>query len=262
MTEEEYKEFLEYLFRERFEKALARIRRELHPLDRLDRQQSHIPRLVKAMRALRFIEDYFEDEEERRQSLTTGMLDKTLKAVEDGARFNNSLIVDTEIIEVIEEHLTEIVQGMRVEDFPKEDFEILRESGSADPRREIAAIVHFLRSRVARLPQERLEALLSDRSSVRLSRTLQRAPELVEQQRKALTEETTQGAEKKGVKRKIFTGISKICQGTLLSLTDVTAVIGMWHVALSPETMTVGAVTSVTGGVGAILEGVGALRGE
>src|SRR5260370_9014978 len=124
MNEDEYKEFLKYLYREQMEKKLARMRREQHPIDLLDQQQEYIPDLTKAMRALRFIQDYFDKEEELRRSLTAEMVDETLAAVERGATYNNQLVVDTEIADVVQEHCAEIVAGVTFDDFPKKDSEI------------------------------------------------------------------------------------------------------------------------------------------
>jgi hypothetical protein len=264
MKEDEYREFLENLYRQEIEKKLARIRRKQHPIDLLDQQHVHIPELTRAMRALRFIEDYFDQEEELRRSLTKGMVDQTLATVEDGARYNNRLVGDTEIADVIQEHFAEIVDGMTVDDFPKEDFEILRESGSSDPRQDLAGVIYSLRARKDRMRKElQYLASLADRGYEEgFSESLKRTPEIIAQQRKVLADEGAPQTKEKMGKAKIWTGMSKICQGTLLSITNITIAVGFWHIAVPAEAATVGAVTSVTGGIGLILEGVGKLRGE
>jgi hypothetical protein len=47
-----------------------------------------------------------------------------------------------------------------------------------------------------------------------------------------------------------------------LSITNITLAVGFLHIPVATEAAAVAAITSITGGIGSILEGVGKLRGE
>ncbi len=48
----------------------------------------------------------------------------------------------------------------------------------------------------------------------------------------------------------------------MLTIVDTTLIAGMWTIPLPLETKTVGAIVSITSGIGSILTGYGELRGE
>lgn len=91
-----------------------------HRLD--DELQHHIDELSKAIRAIRLIREYAEDDETINRSFTPEMLNRTLSRVEQGTRFNNRIIVETEIVDIIQDYFGEIVEGMKVNSFPERGF--------------------------------------------------------------------------------------------------------------------------------------------
>lgn len=259
MDKSEYEEFVDYIYHEHIENRLARIRSRImrHRLD--DELGYHIDELSKAVRAIRLIKEYADDDETISRSFSPEMLGRTLSRVEQGARFNNRIVAETEIVDIIQDYFGEIVDGMKVDHFPKEDFEVLRQSGSSDPRREVVAMIHLVKSRKERFMQES--------RNVRFGQRLTQGAERIEEIRKALPQElpSKQNEPGKGnsvVKRATFKGIGAIAQGTMLTITDLTLAAGLWSVSLPAETTTVGAVVSATTGVGMILTGIGELRGE
>lgn len=259
MDKSEYEEFVEHVFHEHIENRLARIRSRImrHRLD--DELQYHVDELSKAIRAIRLIKEYADDDETISRSFTPEMLDRTLSRVEQGTRFNNRVVAETEIVDVIQDYFGEIVEGMKVDHFPKEDFEILRQSGSADPRREVVAMIHLVKSRKERFIQES--------RNVRFGQRLTQGVERIEEIRKALPKEPPSKQNEPSrrnnvVRRATFKGIGSIAQGAMLTITDLTLAAGLWSVSLPVETTTVGAVVSATTGVGMILTGIGELRGE
>jgi hypothetical protein len=233
MDKSDYEEFVDYIYHEHIENRLARIRSRImrHRLD----------------------------DETISRSFTPEMLDRTLSRVEQGARFNNRIVAETEIADIIQDYFGEIVDGMKVDHFPREDFEVLRQSGSSDPRREVVAMIHLVRSRKERFIQES--------RNVRFGQRLTQGAERIEEIRKALPKESPSQQNEPNkrnnvVKRATFKGIGAIAQGTMLTITDLTLAAGLWSVSLPAETTTVGAVVSATTGVGMILTGIGELRGE
>jgi hypothetical protein len=148
---------------------------------------------------------------------------------------------------------------MTAEHFPQVDLDALRESGSSDARREIVAIVHLMKSRK--------EDWIRFKKDHRFSSRLVQAREEVERVVATLPTELPSADKQRNdrpatVKRAVFKGIGSIGQGTLLTLTDVSLLAGMWGTSISADTTTVGSVVSITSGIGLILTGVGELRGE
>jgi hypothetical protein len=157
----------------------------------------------------------------------------------------------------------EIVDGMTVDHFPQEDFEILRQSGSPDPRREVTAIVHLIKSRKEQL-------LWRNNDNIRFSQRLIQVAERIEKISASLPKEAPQEPTKPNetankqppVKRAVFKGLGSIIQGMLMTITNVSLAAGLWTVPLPAETTSVGAVISATSGIGMIFTGIGELRGE
>ncbi len=170
---------------------------------------------------------------------------------------NNELVVDTGIADVIQDYFGEIVDGMSVDHFPKEDFEVLEQAGSSDSRREIIALVYLIKSRK--------EQLIRESRQVRFSQTLGEVAQRVERIENTFSQEPpkpNQSNKKTAVKRATFKGIGSIAQGALMTMTNITLAAGLWSVPFPPETASLGAVVSATTGIGTILTGIGELRGE
>lgn len=254
----DYEEFVKYIFHEHIETRLIHVRLRFD--HRLDRPQYHTDRLIKAIRAARFIRDFVENDEEIVKFFTPVMLRYILQQIKQGAYFSNELVVRTGIADVIQDYFGEIVEGMNADHFPEADIEILRQSGSSDPQREIIAMNHLIKSRK--------EVLIRESREVRFSRSLEQVTERVERIEILLSEEPQESNQAKAanqqptVKRETFKGLGSIAQGALMTITDISLAAGWWSVPLPPETTSVGAVVSVASGIGMILTGIGELRGE
>lgn len=251
-----YDEFVKHIYYEHLEKHLAPWkRRHWHHLEDMG---YNITGLTSSLRAIRFLQDYAGDEDDLSGVFTPETLRKVVERVKYGVQENNHIVVDTGIADVLQDYLKEIVEGMTVEHFPQADFEILREAGSSDARREIGATVHLMKSRK--------EDWFRFKSDHRFSRRLVQAREEMERITESLPKELAktedQNRNRPVVKRAVFKGIGSIGQGALLTLTDVSLLAGIWGTSISPDTTTVGAVVSITSGIGLILTGVGELRGE
>lgn len=252
----DYEEFIKYVFYEHIQKSLTNVqeRWRLH----FEHEFEHrLLRLTRATRAVRFIKDYAENDEDINRSFTLEMVKETIRSVRYGVQMNNELVVDTGIADAIQDYFGEIVDGMSVDHFPKEDFEVLQQAGSSDPRRDVIAAVYLIKSRK--------EQLIRDSKQVRFSRTLVEVAERVERIEKSFPEEPpkpNQPNKQPAVKRATFKGIGSIAQGALMTMTNITLAAGLWSVPLPPETTSLGAVVSATTGIGTILTGIGELRGE
>lgn len=252
----DYEEFIKYIYYEHIEKRLDRHRRDFHHLENIN---YNINKLSRAMQAVRFIRDYASDDSVITHIFTSEMLKRIFDDARDGSHANRRLVVDTEIADIIQDYFGEIVDGMTVDHFPKEDFEILRQSGSPDPRREVTAIVHLVKSRKEQL-------LWRNNDNVRFSHRLIQVTERIEEISESLPKESPKPNETASkqpvIKRTIFKGLGSIIQGTLMTITNITLAAGVWSVPLPTETTSVGAVVSATSGIGMIFTGIGELRGE
>ena len=251
-----YDAFVQHIYYEHLEKLLAPWKRKhWHHFEDLG---YNITGLTNSLRAIRFLQDYAGNEDDLGGVFTPETLKKIVERIKYGIQENNRIVVDTGIADLLQDYLKEIVEGMTVEHFPQADFEILREAGSSDARREISATVHLM--------QSRQEDWFRYKSDCRFSRRLVQAHDEVERITESLPKELAktedQNHNRPVVKRAVFKGIGSIGQGALLTLTDVSLMAGMWGTSISPDTTTVGAVVSITSGIGLVLTGVGELRGE
>jgi hypothetical protein len=232
------------------------IKRWHHHLDDFGYEMN---RLSNSMRAVRFIRDYANDDDDISRVFTPEMLKRIFDDAKNGSRTNNRLVVDSEIADIIQDYFGEIVDGMTVDHFPQEDFEILRQSGSPDPRREVTAIVHLVKSRKEQI-------LWRNNDNVRFSHRLVQVTERIEKISESLPKEPLKpnetASKQPAVKRTVFKGLGSIIQGTLMTITNITLAAGVWSVPLPTETTSVGAVVSATSGIGMIFTGIGELRGE
>ena len=218
--------------------------------------QIRIEELSSALRAFRVIKAYTDNNESigdsRESALIDGLAHRILLQVEDGVRFHNDIAVETEIVDVIEKYFGQIVPGMTVDHFPKEDFDVLQLAGSSDSHQEIEELINVVKSQedqiVERIGYARFRETLRDF-----------LPELrrIDYDYEFGSVDYEIGRKKKHVKGAIFKGLGSIAQGTLLSVVDITLAAGLWSVTLPTETTTVGAVVSATTGVGMTLTGIG-----
>jgi hypothetical protein len=249
----DYEEFIKYIYYEHIQKRLDKLVRHWHHLDDMSYD---LDRLSKSMQAVRFIKDYANDDEDVNRMFTPEMLKRVFEDAKKGSQMNKRFAVDTEVADIIQDYFSEIVDGMTVDHFPPEDFEILRKSGSTDPRREVTAIIHLMKSRKERLLQR-------NNDNVRFSTRLVQVTDRIERISASLPKEGPQPNEiPPAIKRAVFKGLGSIIQGTLMTITNISLAAGLWSVPLPTETTTVGAIVSATSGIGMIFTGIGELRGE
>ncbi len=251
----EWEEFVRYIFHEHIERRLALSHPFFH--HHLEDYDYRLSRLLEATRALRFISDFARNDEDTLSIFTPEMLRRTVAEVRNGTVTNAELVVRTGIVDIIQDYFKEIVDGMSVDHFPEQDLTVLRQSGSTDPRGEIKAMVFLVKSRKEQLLFEGQEVCFGHRLEEAIGRI-----ERIEGSLPGETKEPSQSNRRQAVKRATFKGIGSIAQGALMTITNVSLAAGFWKVPLPPETTSVGAVVSITSGIGTILTGIGELRGE
>lgn len=162
------------------------------------------------------------------------------------------LLVDTGVIEVIEQYAEEIAEGMDVGDMPEEDINAIRLSGSTDPRRECQLLI--------RRTKREIKFRVSRSGRVSFAVELSHTKQEIERNTGAAQGPRKSNAEPR--KRRLFKGVGGVAQGALLTAVDVSLLVGWWSIPVGAETATVGSLVSIVTGIGTVMTGVGDLRGE
>jgi len=251
MTKEEWNDLVKGICNQKIKPKLRKIHRKYHPFEWFEKFPFGDRGFYKASRTIKFINDNFDEEEDLTRAFNKEYLDNTLDSLRWGVEHNNRLVLKTGISDVVEEFWEEIVDGMDISDIPEADFEALREAGSLDPKSEIHVSMVRIKKRKKSVRYN------SKESSMRYS--LKKSETVIERKKEVLKECNSNNPP---TKRKIFKGLGGICRGAILTGVDIGLLAGFWPVPLSPDTTTVGAVASITTGIGDIMIAVGELRGE
>ena len=251
MTKEEWNELVKSICNQKIKPKLRNIYRKYHPIELFEEFPFRNRGLYKATRTIKFIDDNFDEEDDLTQVFNKEYLDNTLNNLKWSAEHNNRLVLKTGISDIVEEFWEEIVDGMDISDIPEADFEALREAGSTDPKSEI----HVSMVRI----KKRKKSVHYNSKESSITYSLEKSESIVERKKEVLKECNSNNPP---TKRKIFKGLGGICRGAILTGVDIGLLAGFWPVPLSPDTTTVGAVASITTGIGDIMIAVGELRGE
>ncbi|CAG0992144.1 hypothetical protein ANRL3_02850 [Anaerolineae bacterium] len=237
-----YEAFIKHIYAEYIAPRLISKQKDLSPNEPNER----VEQLTQAIQELRGINRRPSEQAYGQPVLSMEKGQEIFNAVKSAMAFNNDLVGENEIADVIQDYFLEILDGIEVDSFPEADFDVLRKSGTSDPKLEIDAMAYVVRSR---------KRQILNRNKGSFSKQLLQAGNIIEEQY-AIIERSPEK------KRAIFKGMGSIAQGAVLSIVDSTVAMGLWPVPLSVETTTLGVVASITTGIGTILIGIGELRGE
>lgn len=256
MNEDEYKDFLQYLFHTYIRDRLHRVERYMEGPTGFHRFNYELDRLRRAAHALRYIQSHCDDTDDIYSTFTTGHLRGVVDEVRDGLEHCMRFAEEGGFLEAIDAHYDDIVSGMKFEYFPESELAVLRDLGSDDPKRDIQAIIYILKARQAP-PQYR------EKRSV--SSNLKQSEEQLASAAKTMEEERKAPDSKIKVSKKSrhwFKGLGQIAQGAGLVLADIGLAVGMLHFPASAEPQSWAAIASATAGFGTIMTGTDELRGE
>jgi len=251
MTKDEWKELVKSICNQKIRPKLRKIHHKYHPFEWFENFPFGDRRIYKASRTIKFINETFDDEDDLTRAFNKEYLDNTLDNLRWSVEHSNRLVLKTGVSDVVDEFWDEIVDGMDISDIPEADFDALREGGSLDPKSEIQ--VSMIRTK----KWKKTICYNSKESSIRYS--LKKSETIIERRKEVLKDCNSNNPP---TKRKIFKGLGGICRGTILTGVDIGLLAGFWPVPLSPDTTTVGAVASITTGIGDIMIAVGELQGE
>lgn len=251
MKKSEWRELLEDIYHQEIASKLRRVRRGFHRMEMMEMYPYVQRQLFRASRTIRFINESIDEESSLTSVFQHDHLRSTLQNINDVHHdINENLLLESGIVEVFEEHFTEIISELDVSDLPDADIEALRESGSSNPQAELRLRIKTIKKRYVK------ETRYNDRLS--LNASIRKAGKSIEERIGRLKEPD----EKNPPKRRWFKGLGSICRGTVLTAVDISLLGGWWSLPLSPDTTVVGSIASIATGLGDIAIGVGELRDE
>ena len=247
---DEYKKFMAYLYNEyvrnRLEFQHRRLSEDFHAREmRWDWWEE----LTQASRAVRRITRIPEDR------FTSSLESKNLPfEVLRGLVISNRAVQDAGFLDVFDDYYMEIVEGMKIEDMPAQELEVLRRLGSEDPETELTALIYLVRSR------SRSSRQLG--YNIRVSNHLQEAEKILEHHWREIAKLRETNKKQLVKSRRWFKGLGQIAQGSALSVANVWLAIGTSPFPVAVETATWGSLVSSVTGVGMVLNGIDEWRGE
>jgi hypothetical protein len=257
MTDDEYRQFLSFLFERYVRPRIPRLRREFHH-HMMDEWNYHLSEAERAAQIMRYIEMYCDNDEDVYRTFTLGRLRSAVSDTRFSLEFSNRVAEEAGYLEAMEPHARDVLEGLEARHMPDADKEVLREMGSPNPEAELSALVLLAKASRGRFEWGSNE--------VSIGHQLRYAVDRLEKARQDLKEDEKSGKESVATKprksRRWFTGLGKIAQGTALSIANIALAVGALHFPVSPETKTWGSVASVATGIGTIFAGIGDLRNE
>ena len=147
MNDQEYAEFMSYLFERYVRPRLPRLRRRMfHHME--DEFHYHLDQAERSARILRFIESYCDEDEDMYRTFTIERLSRAVSDTRSSLSFSNRISEEGGFLDAYESHETEILDGLQPNHLPEEDKEILREIGSVNPDVELRSLVYAAKTRM------------------------------------------------------------------------------------------------------------------
>jgi hypothetical protein len=144
----EWRQMMEDIYHQEISSKMRRMRWRLHKMEMMEYPYRQT-RLFRASRTIRFIEDVGDDDNSNLSTVFQyDHLRSTLQDIRNAhEEINERLLVESGIVDVLEEHYTEIVSELDVSDLPVADIDALREAGSTNPQAELRLRIKTIRKR-------------------------------------------------------------------------------------------------------------------
>jgi hypothetical protein len=233
MNDQEYAEFMGYLFERYVRPRLPRVRRHLdHHMK--DDVHYHLGEAERSARILRFIESDCDDDGDIYSTFKVERLARAISETRYSLSFSNRMTEEGGFLDAYEEHETEILYGLKPDHLPAEDKEILRDMGSINPDAELRGLVYLVKARVRKVERQNRE--VSVRQELKNCETELDQAEL--KFRKGLEVKDPEPSQIPKKSRRWFKGVGQVAQGSALSIADVALAIGVLKLPVSAETQT------------------------
>lgn len=261
MADENYEAFVRYVFEEEIEPRLVEVQRWRrhghplgHPLD--DEFGRALKELREAHRLLTFIARSGIDDFGIYGTFRSEALARLLLSAEEGLRIHNTMAESSGVTEAMDRHFVDLADGLEPEHLPPNEPEVLTNLGFP----EVASHLRGMTFEVRSFARRHRRAIEEHGVSGQLREALERV-DRASREHRAMAEQREASADQLGRKpRKWWTGLGKIVAGTGTTLVDIGLAAGFIP-GLDPQARAT-MLSSATLGIGALLEGVGACRGE
>lgn len=226
-----------------------------------------IERLQRADEVLVFLRQTGRDPDE-----TLRDIDALLSDIRSGLVSTREILTESGFLELIDDHFDTLMQGVSGETLPPDEAETLDAMGfphlAAIVREHFDVVGHEWRSETAvGVPVAR--EYRSKPGSGSLGAAIDGVERYQQERRQAAelqgSTESTQGRgndQSPKRSRRWWKGIGQVIQGASIAVVDVGMAVGAFKFPVSPETQTYGAIVSICGGFGTMMNGVGDLWGE
>lgn len=255
MTDDEYREFLAFLFEHYVRPRLPRVQRRFHH-HMMEEWYYYLDQAKQSALVLRFIEAHCDGAEDVYRTFTMERLGRAVSESRQSLDFSTRIAEEAGFLDAFEDHTTDILAGLQPHHLPGVDKDLLRETGSVNPEVELRALILRARASCERASQMSREVRVRDQ----LKHVSERLGEAQNHFTPAKGTEMPAEAPKKS--RRWFKGLGQIAQGAAFSIANIALAVGALRFPVSPETQTWGAIASVATGIGTVLSGIGDLRNE
>jgi hypothetical protein len=156
MTDDEYREFLTFLFERYVRPRIGRVRRRFHH-HMMEEWVYHLDQAQEALHVLRYIEANCDSDDEIYRTFTLERLARAVSDTRNAVVFGDRVADDAGFLDALEAHADDILSGLQTHHLPDADREIFREMGSPNPDLELRALVLRAKSSRDRLRQNSRE---------------------------------------------------------------------------------------------------------
>ena len=257
MADDSYEAFLRYLFEERVDPRLCNVHdsSRRRRLQREDEFAWALGELRDAHRLLTFIGRSGLTEAEIYETFRAPALATVIRRARSGLREHNRAGRMSGVSEVMDEHFVDLAAGMEVEHLPDNEAGVLHGLGFPEVGDHLEAITFEVRTFAQRHDREIQERGVSRQLDEAVERMDHVGNEHAAMEQIDATKPTPPRRS-----RKWWTGLGKIVAGAGTSLINIGLGAGLIP-GLAPDARAA-MLSSATLGIGAALEGVGAIRGE
>lgn len=250
MKKTQWREMLKDIYHQEISPKMRRVHRRFHWMEK-DHYLYEQTELFRASRTIRIIDGVDDDELNISTIFQQEHLRSTLQHIKNAHEsFNERILVNSGIVNVFEEHLTDIISELDVSDLPAQDIEALREAGSPNPQAELRLRIKAIKKRYIKQTHYN--------EGIALSSSVHKAGKAVEERMQRFKNPD----QEKPPRRRWFKGLGSLCRGTVLTAVDISLLGGFWLLPLSPDTTIVGSVASIATGLGDIAIGIGEFCNE
>lgn len=258
MDEKEYEKFMAHLYNEHVRYRNKRMFHKHFDPEWGHRWNWEWERLVDVSNLLRYI-NRCANEYDIYRTITRERIAQLPDEIQDGTRINRHMLEESGFMDAIDTYYDEIVEGMKLEHMPPQEFEVMRQLGSNDAETELSAVIHIMKSRHKSMHSYNQEI----RIRYGISYQLENLEKKLHQQHQELRElKDDDSKEQPRKSRRWFKGLGQIAQGSALSIANIGLAVGAFPIPVAAETAGWGAIVSSITGVGMVLNGVGEFRGE